>query len=390
MNPQPILILSASAGAGHTVAARAIEAAVRRLAPAETVEVHDLLQSTNGLFSRLYANGYLGLARHAPTILGLIYESTDHPRPVADVLRRAFQHANSAGARRYVLHKRPKLIINTHFYSAEVVARLRCAGRLNCPQVTVTTDFDTHRMWVQPPTERYYAATTDGKDYLAILGVPPDNIKVTGIPIRPSFALDVDRAAFRARHGFDARRPLVLLLGGGFGVGPTEALFRQLLDLRRDVQIAAIAGRNEPLRRRLERAAVGARHPVRVIGFTDEMHAWMRSVDLAVSKPGGLTASEALCCGLPLLIVYPIPGQETRNSDYLLEQNAAIKVNNYRMLARRVENLLDDRARLARLRSAGLAVARPNAAEEIVADALQLIGWRPPAATREPELVQRA
>lgn len=360
---------------------------MHRLAPREPVEVIDLLSCTNAFFWRFYAQGYLGLARRAPTLLGLIYESTDHANRLMDPLRRAFQHANSAGARRAVLQRRPKLIINTHFYSAEVVARLRAAGRLNCPQVTVTTDFDTHRMWVQPPTERYYCATSDGRDYLAAFGVPPDNIMVTGIPIRPEFTQPaIERAEFRARHGFDAERPLLLLLCGGFGVGPTEALFHELLDVRRDAQFVVIAGRNETLRRRLARIARGAHRPALVLGYSDEIHNWMRSADLGISKPGGLTASEALCCGLPLAIVYPIPGQETRNSDFLLENGAAIKVNNYRMLGRRVEGLLDHPDRLRRLRLAALHLARPNAAEQIAVDALQLIGWRPmtPAARVSP------
>lgn len=376
MTKRPILILTTSAGAGHTAAARAIESAVQRFAPDETVEVHDLLQSTNAFFRNLYAGGYLQLAQHAPNLLGLIYESTDHRRPVSDWLRTNFQHTNSRGARRYLLSRNPKLVINTHFYSAEVVARLRRSGRLDCPQVTVTTDFDTHRMWVQQPSERYYAATEDGRKYLTSFGVPAASVRVTGIPIRPGFLQEIDPDAFRGKHGLDPRRPLVLLLCGGFGVGPTEDLFQQLLSLPDDIQVVVICGRNEKLRARLEHLGAG-RPTVKALGFSDEMHGWMQSADLAVTKPGGLTASEALASGLPLVIVHPIPGQESRNSDYLLENGAAIKVNSFRMLAVRVGELLEDRARLRALATAARKLAHPAAADEIAQDALRLIGCLP-------------
>jgi processive 1,2-diacylglycerol beta-glucosyltransferase len=373
-NARPILILTASAGAGHTVAAEAVEQSLRGAAPELAVEIHDVLNSTNAFFRTLYAQGYLGLVNHAPTAMGLLYEATDRPdQRVRDGLRSAFQNINARRTMRLLIERRPRLVINTHFLSAEIVAHLRQSARLDCPQVTVTTDFETHRLWVQTPTERYYTASEEGKAYLTTWGVDADQVLVTGIPVRPGFVNALDRAAARSQLGLDPERPVVLLLCGGFGVGPTEQLFGELLAIEHPLQIVVVTGRNETLRRRLETLAEPSERPVTVVGFTEAMHEWMRAADLVVTKPGGLTTAEALVCGLPLVIVNPIPGQEARNSDYLLEHGAAIKVNNPRLLGYRVGRLLSEPRRLKALRKAAAAIGKPDAARLIAQDALAVL-----------------
>jgi processive 1,2-diacylglycerol beta-glucosyltransferase len=373
-----ILILAASSGAGHLIAARALEHEVRAQAPGARVEVLDVLTITNALFRKLYAGGYLGIVRHLPSAMGWLYDTMDRPDAWGkDATRICVQNASKRPIVRHVLQQRPALIINTHYLPGEIVAQMRRAGQLACPQVTVTTDYETHRIWVQEPAERYYTATEDGKVYLTTWGVAPERVLVTGIPVRPGFAQVIDQREARQRCGLDPHCPVVLLLCGGFGVGPIAGLLHELVRMPGAAQVVAIAGRNEVLRRRLERQAEGAPRPVRVIGFTDQVHEWMYAADVVVTKPGGLTVAESLACGLPLVIVNPIPGQETRNADYLLEHGAAIKVNHVRMLGHRVSGLLADGPRLEGLRAAAQAIARPHAARDIVADALTFVSDRP-------------
>jgi processive 1,2-diacylglycerol beta-glucosyltransferase len=372
-----ILILTASAGAGHLIAARAIEHALRAQAPDVSIEVLDVLTISNLLFRKLYAGGYLGLVRHLPTAMGWLYDAMDRPGGRGqDAARVWLQNLNKLPIVRYVLQRRPGLIVNTHYLPAEIVAQMRRAGQLACPQVTITTDYETHRIWAQEPAERYYTATQDGKVYLTTWGVAPERVLVTGIPVRPGFDQTLDPGEARRRCGLDPTRRVVLLLCGGFGVGPIAALLRELVFMPGVVQVVVIAGRNETLRSRLEQQAAGAPCPVRVVGFTEQMHEWMRAADVVVTKPGGLTVAESLACGLPLVVVNPIPGQETRNADYLLEHGAAIKVNNARLLGYRVSGLLADGSRLERLRVAARTIARPHAARDIAADAVTLLGVR--------------
>ena len=373
----PILILTASAGAGHGVAAQAVESAIRARCPDADVEVLDVLRVCNSFFRAVYAQGYLGLVRHAPAGMGMLYDTMDRPDlGLRETLRVGFQNMNLGTVRRFLLRREPRLIINTHFLPAEVVAQLRREKKISCPQATVTTDFETHRLWVQEPTERYYTATEQGKAYLATWGVDPARILVTGIPVRPGFEQPSNGSEIRKTHELDPQRPVVLLLCGGCGVGPTEELLRELLSMPSEPTIVVITGRNEKLRKRLERLTASSDKPVRIVGFTDRMHEWMGVADLIVSKPGGLTVAEATVCGTPLVSVNAIPGQETRNSDYLLENGAAIKVNNTRLLGFRVAQLLEDPERLATLRDAARALGRPGAAARIAADALSLLEER--------------
>ena len=368
-----ILVLTTSAGGGHLIAARALEHALRAQAPDADIEVLDVLAIANVLFRKLYAGGYLGLVRHAPAVMGWLYKTMDRPRnEVLDALRVWIQDLSKRPIVQHLLQRHPGLIVHTHYLPAEIVAQMRRAGQLDCPQVTVTTDYETHRIWVHEPSERYYTATEDGKVYLTLCGVAPERVRVTGIPVRPGFEQMLDRHEARRRCGLDLNRPAVLLLCGGFGVGPTAELLRELVFMPAEAQVMVVVGRNEKLRARLERQVAGAARPVRVVGFTDKIHEWMQAADLVVTKPGGLTVAESLACGLPMVIVDPIPGQEVGNADYLLEHGAAIKVNNARLLGHRVSALLADPARLERLRAAARAIARPHAARDIAADALAL------------------
>jgi processive 1,2-diacylglycerol beta-glucosyltransferase len=167
--------------------------------------------------------------------------------------------------------------------------------------------------------------------------------------------------------------PTVILSLGGFGVGRIGTLLDALRSIRRPVQILAMCGRNEELKKELESASK-ADNIVRVIpvGYTKEMDEYMTASDLIVGKPGGLTTCEALAKGLVFVIVNPIPGQEERNSDHLLEKGAAIRSNNPATLGYKIEQLLDDPERLKQMRQNALAFARPAAAMDIAEKLAQL------------------
>lgn len=376
-NDGPILLLCASAGAGHITAACALEQSFRKQAPGVDVEVRDVLQAATAVFRTFYAAGYDAVVKYVPPLMGWLYDAFDRPRQGGrERFRTAFQSASLRRVRRYIVERRPRLIVNTHFLSAEVVAQLRNEGELACPQVTVITDFEAHRLWVQEPTERYYAPADPGVAALRAWGVEPERILVTGIPVRAAFEQTREPHELRRELDLDPEQPVILLVCGGCGAGLTQQWLESLARLRSAAQIVAITGRNTWLHARLQRFARGLPRRVRVIGFTDAMHAWMQAADLMVSKPGGLTVAEALVCGLPLVIVNPIPGQEVRNSDYMLEHGAAVKMNSPHLLGYRVDELLEDGIRLRRLRDNALAIARPGAADRIVADALTLLEKR--------------
>lgn len=372
-----ILILSASAGAGHLRAAQAVELALREMLPSAHVRNLDVLELTNALFRRLYGRAYLDMVNHTPHVLGYFYDLLDQPsrsgRNRGDRFRLALEKLNLRNFIRLLQGEHWDLVINTHFLSAEIIASLRKQGKLQLPQVTVTTDFDTHRLWVNQPCEHYFTATPEGAQYLHSWGVPAGDTTVTGIPIHPLFSKAKSRAECLARLGLAGDRPVVLQLAGGFGVGPIEKLSQALLAVTRPIDLVVIAGRNQEAKAGLEKLPVPAQHRMKVVGFTDQMDEWLAVADLVVSKPGGLTTSETLARGAVMVIVNPIPGQEARNSDFLLENGAAIKANNTPTLTFKVNALLEDPGRLAQLRKNANRLARPRAAYEVIERSLRLI-----------------
>jgi processive 1,2-diacylglycerol beta-glucosyltransferase len=371
--PKRILVLSASVGAGHLRAAQAVELALRELKPEAHIENHDVMEFTNGVFRRLYAKSYLDLVNRAPYVLGYFYDLMDRqpsPQQKSDRLRRLVEKLNLRKLLKFLRSQPWDVVVNTHFLPAEMIAQLKHKEEFTAPQFTVTTDFETHRLWVNQPCERYFTATAEGAAYLAHLGVPRETIEVTGIPIHPAFARAHDRAELLAKHQLSGDRPVVLQLAGGFGVGPIEKIYRTLLEVDAPLEIIVVSGRNEALRAELTEIEVPSGHHAHVLGFTDVMHELMAVADLVVTKPGGLTSSEALASGAAMVIVNPIPGQEARNSDYLLEHGAAIKVNNTATLSHKLTELLRNPERLTRLKSAAKSLSRPQAAIDVARQAL--------------------
>lgn len=368
-----ILVLSASVGAGHLRAAQAVELAIRETAPDASVENLDVLELTNATFRRLYAKSYLDLVNRAPHVLGYFYDLMDRepsPRRKGDRLRRLVERVNLRRFLRLVREGRWDIIVNTHFLPAELIAALRRKAELDTPQLTVTTDFETHRLWVNQPCEHYFTATEEGAVNLSHWGVPAADITATGIPIHPAFSRPGDRRESRAKHGLTGERPVILQLAGGFGVGPIEGLFEAVLAVEIPLELVVVTGRNEVLQERLKERTPPPRHRVHVLGFTTEIHELMTAADLVMTKPGGLTTSEALACGAAMVVVNPIPGQESRNSDFLLENAAAIKVNNVATLSYKLTQLLRAPERIAQLRESARKLGRPDAAFRIARAAL--------------------
>jgi processive 1,2-diacylglycerol beta-glucosyltransferase len=383
VKPKSILILHASVGAGHTRAAKAVAAALALESPETRTVVVDALDLARPLFKRVYGKGYLDLVEKAPALFGYLFELTDRrpsPRALGDRLRRAVQRWGAGELVDLLAGGGWDAIVNTHFLAPELVATLSAAGKLSVPQLTVVTDYDAHRIWVHEPTERYCVASPVAAASLRGHGVAASAITVTGIPVDPAFSVPADRDAARRAFGLSGGYPVVVQAAGGHGVGPLEGVCRALLASTVPSEIVVVCGRNEAGRKSLSKIHPPSRHRVKVLGFTDRMRDLMAVADLLVTKPGGLTVSEALACGLPMALVSPIPGQEERNSDYLLENGAAVKANAPAALTGKVETLLSSETRLAEMRRSAKSLGHPRAAFAVARAALELARGRFPAA----------
>jgi processive 1,2-diacylglycerol beta-glucosyltransferase len=370
-----VLILSASAGAGHLRAAEAIERAFLETGAARSVHNFDTLKFTKPLFRRLYSKAYLDMVNAMPEVLGWLYDRFDKPGQ-DDRLKLAFDKLNTRPLVKLLERYEPDITVCTHFLPSEIISWLIGEGRLATRQAIVVTDFDVHAQWLCPNYAHYFVAIDETRAHLEELGVPADKITISGIPIDPAFSRPKDRDEMRAKHGLKRDGAVILVSAGGFGVGRIEHLIASLLRLRRPAQVVAICGRNEELKGRLDRLAneqpSGSRVSIKPVGYTTEMDEYMAAADLMVGKPGGLTTSESLARGLVSVVVSPIPGQEERNADHLLEEGAAIRCNNLPVLAYKIDRLLDDPQRLAAMRENARRLSRPRAAFDIVNRLLSL------------------
>ncbi len=373
-----ILVLSASVGAGHMRAAEAVELALRELAPDVIVKNVDILTLTNAPFRRVYGKAYLDLVNHAPHMLGLMYDLLDRPgkATAGDKLLYLVQKLNLKNLIELVCDGCWDSIVNTHFLPAEIITHLRKKGKIHTPHMTVTTDFETHKLWVHQPTERYTTATSEGAAYLESYGISKSLITVTGIPIHPVFSQAKDRGELLKKHGLKGDRPIVLQLAGGFGVGPIEKLFRGLLSIDTPLEIVVVCGKNEAVKNKLAKIAVPAKYRAKLFGFTKEMDELLTIADLVLTKPGGLTTSEVLAKGAAMAIVNPIPGQESRNSDFLLENGAAIKINNVATMPMKLTSLLSDHKKLDAIKSNARKLGKPRAAYDVAEFAISLANER--------------
>jgi len=357
-----LLILSVSAGNGHVRAAQALEAAMPAFA-AHTAEHIDAMDFVARGFRKLYTDGYARLVARAPAMWSYLHQRTDTTPHTATSqrLRRGIERLSALALLREIQRVRPDAVICTHFLPAELLMRERNRGHLDCPVWLQVTDYDLHNMWLVPGMAGYFAATDEVAFRLRARGMPAGRVHITGIPVMPGFTEPANERADR-----DAARPVLLMVSGGAGVGDLPSMAERVLALGEGTRVIAVAGRHAETKLALD--ALALRHPGRLVavGFTNEMHTLMGAADLVVTKPGGLTVSECLALGKPMLLISPIPGQEEHNAGFLMEAGAAWLAYDSIGLDYKIARLITDAPKLAAMAAASRALGKPHAARDVL------------------------
>jgi processive 1,2-diacylglycerol beta-glucosyltransferase len=354
-----ILIVSASTGTGHLRAAEALRSAFGETDPALGVEHVDLLALAPRWVRSLYGAGFEMIAARAPRVWEGIYRLTDgeaHDRarwaPVAE--RILF------GAFRDLLLSRPwSACLCTHFLPCQLAA-----GRPGLPPFALTiTDLTLHRVWVQPGVRRYFVAT----DALAADLRPRARgaaVEVTGIPVDPSVARVPGQTQAREEWELPPERPVALVAGGGLGIGVEEAAHAALSGTDAGATIVAVCGRNDAARTRLEAMRLPPDR-LRVHGYVRGLPSLMSAADVVATKAGGLSVSEALALGRPLLLTRPIPGAEEGNTRALERSGAALAGRTFAEMRAAFARVFTEPGLLPRLSSAAAALGRPHSAASV-------------------------
>lgn len=369
MTQKKILLLSVSAGAGHMRAAEALRAHADQDGNGVSATHVDVMDFVSAGFRKMYTDFYIQLVNRAPTLWGYLYQSTHEARPDSSMerLRRGFERLNTSALLKEIKRVQPDVIICTHFLPAEILSRLTAKAGFTTPVWVQVTDFDLHRMWVHDHMAGYFAANDEVAFRMRAQGIAAERIAVTGIPIMPVFGQPLERAVCAAEFGLDPAVPTILLMGGGAGLGSLDTIAARLLALDGAFQLIVLAGKNVAALNALQALAPAYPGRLLALGFTDKVERLMACADLVITKPGGLTTSECLAMGVPMIVNAPIPGQEERNADFLLEQGVALKAFDAVTLEYRVRYLLEHPAKLADMRAKARALGRPDAAAAVLA-----------------------
>ncbi len=375
-----MIIASASVGAGHNQAARALLAGLKEADPGIEAQWVDVLDLSNPLFRLYYAGGYATMVARLPRTYGLGYRITDRPRGARRTLAEKRRLLNEWIAvrrfRHWLAEQAPAVVVNTHFLPCPMIARMIDRGATGLRQMVVVTDHHMHRFWCSEGVDRYFVPDTHAVDRLGDFGVDSSRVEVTGLPIHPKWTAPLDESKIRADWKLPVDAPVIVLSGGvDFTVGRVDKLAAEICRRVPNAVVLVLAGRNKKLLGRLAAApqAVGDNPRLRPVGFTDRIHELMHIAHLVVTKTGGMTVYECLAKGAAMVLLKPVPGQETHNARWLCENNAAVQAADIEEVIAQTVGLMSDPARLAALRRNAAGLAKP-ATETIVTRVLEAIG----------------
>jgi processive 1,2-diacylglycerol beta-glucosyltransferase len=385
---RPILVTYVSAGGGHRVAAEAITEALRDEGWTGEIELVDLLALTPDWLRKAYGDGYLWTVQRLPHIWRAAYEwheDLKNLKPASPVVK-GLRWWMADDFRRHIRRRHPAAVLSAHFLCTAVLSDLRRAGRLDAWTATVTTDFTTHSIWLEPGMDAYIVPNRAQRSEMLpvcdFLRLQPEQIHVTGIPIRRAFRDHPTGAAIHQRLDLRSGVPTVVMMAASQRLGHIVRILQGLLALQRPLDLVVIVGKNRRMKRTLEAFSGGEELRLRVLAHVDWIHELFAAADLVVGKAGGLTTSECLACGTPMVIFKPYTGQEERNADFLLERGVAVRASQPFSVPPRIDELLAEPERLGAMREACRRLARPEAAISIARIVLEGIRSRLEEETR--------
>lgn len=362
-----LLVLYCSAGGGHQRVGEAIAQEWKARTGGRAEILNYFARFVNPLFDAVTTFCYFQAVQYAPKVCGRFYDLMGRIHPDSR-FRRAINRTGMRRFERYLARERPDVVCCVHCTPAGTMSDLHAAGRTSVPCVTVITDYVNHSQWTHPHVDRYCVPNSLVRDGLIARGILPERIVVSGLPINLKFQRPVDRVAVLARLGLVPGVPVVLVMAGAYAMlGGVLDVVRVLAELPHPIQVVVVCGYDRRLAARARARAAGARHPVRVFGYVDDVEELMTVTDLLITKAGGITVSEALAKHLPMLIYRPIPGQEEGNTRFLVSHGAALAPRTPAQLRTMLEDLLVHPDRLAAMRQAAAALARPDAVRIVTA-----------------------
>lgn len=346
-----ILILSASTGGGHMRASKAIERYMLKQDKDINVKIVDSLLYISPILNKTITSGYVYLATKTPKLYGKLYDLSNKDRKFSNFVTRI----NNIFANKLlplIDDFKPDVIITTHPFPTEMVSRLKLKNEINIPLICIMTDYAPHKAWLSEKVDAYIVANDDMVAKMVAQGVSEEHIYPYGIPVDEVFFEEEEKQLVLEELNLDKNLPTILMMAGSFGVANVFDIYANIIDIDLDFQIILVTGKNKKLYNQFEEVVGNSPKNTKLIYFTNEINKFMQASDIIITKPGGLTVTEALACNIPMAIFDAIPGQEEENAEFLIKHNMAVRISDGNSCREAIVRLLEDNGKLENMKEA--------------------------------------
>lgn len=348
---------------GHHNATLAIEKALKELDHHVSVLNINSFNYTNPLMEKFINKAYMGVIKKAPRLWDYLYDNPGFFKQTQRI-KDSVHKSNFRKLNVLFGEFRPTAVVCTQAFPCGLSADYKRVFNIKIPLFGVLTDFFPHSYWVYNEVDYYIVPSQEAKERFIQEGIPEERIKQFGIPIDPKFAKSYDRQKLASELHLDLSIPTILIMGGGQGIGPIKHIVAGLNKSKADFQVIAVAGTNKKLLRWLKKIALSYTKRLYPLEYVQNIEELMEVADFIISKPGGLTTAEALAKGLPMIIIKPIPGQEENNTEFLLRQGVAIRIERLEDMHIEVERLLRNQQKVQEMRENAKRLGKPDSALE--------------------------
>lgn len=345
--------------------AEAIKKAAAHVSPEAEIIILDTFRYASPLLEKIVLGTYMEMLKMSPVFYGYLYRQAEHGKPLSGRGKMEFSRILNILAapklEEYIKIHKPDIIVSTHPFPLGMVSWMKKKGIIQIPLIAVITDYTIHSFWIFPEVDHYLVGSEALCEQFQEYGIDHKQIHVTGIPIDYEFENSFDKNEIRKELDLDPQLPVIYVNGGGLGMGPLESTVKILGRSRPDCQLIVVTGTNTAVRKKLERLLPKLKCNAKIYGFVNNIHKLMAASDLMVGKAGGLTCAEAMATGLPILIVDPLPGQEERNTEFIVSMGAGVRAKE-KEIAHIINEFVNNPPKLKAMSEKAKKLGRPDAA----------------------------
>jgi processive 1,2-diacylglycerol beta-glucosyltransferase len=365
-------ILYSTGDSGHYMAATSLAKSLKEQEPNIDIVLINALEFISPTLENFVHGLYIWFIKNFRKIYDRLWGNQTFYRKANPIKKILLAPTYRKFKKCYQIHK-PCAVICTQVVPCAVFSAIKKKTKGAFKLYAVITDYDIHPFWIMDNIDGYFVATDEMKDKLISNNIPVDNVVAAGIPIDPKFSVAASVNMRQPISGCRFSVPRILLMAGSMGVGPLDVIASELDKLDVNFELQIVCGKNKRLKKKLDRLAPNFKHKIEVYGFSDDIVSLMSLSNLLITKPGGLTSSEALALGLPMIIYSSVGGQESRNLEYLQSHEVICRVNKIKDIRDAVNNFLNDKQYYQRIASNAKRISRPNAAIDIAESILNSI-----------------